>query len=367
MICVEEPDEKVPSGKNVLFQKGEANMKKAMIFTVMAVALMAMTAGAQTTLTPVYQVKVGDNNPAWFANDNTTRSGCLNTASTESNGVSVVIADRDSVFGNLVRVCSATDGAYVRDLPGGFSGGLFVLNSVVAADDGVIYVANLTTDGNNAKLYSIADDSTTAATTELGTFTATNRYGDTINVTVSGNNRTVYVTGNNAASLVVAWVSTDGGSSWTPSEVGPTRAALGVAGDTPGGSIFLKTPSEEIIEYNQTGTELNQITAGVVGAATGSTTGLDYADIGGQEWIALTSYDPGSQFIAQVFNITNRGAVTLGFDTPAVTDVTNANANGTSSVSLAEVGGLVTVFNLATNNIYALYEDTSHVEDWELF
>ncbi len=353
-------------------------MKKVFSFALASMALMTASSFAQTTMNPVFEKAVGGTSPndapAFFANDNFCRSAALNTASTEAGGLSVIIPSRTG--SNSIYVVSAADGSEIRTLDTtGVSGGTFVINAAACDSDGAVYVCNLVTSSGTGtvKVYRWATDAGAVPPTQIadGAFTNTNRAGDTMNVTKDGNNITVYVVGNNAASRVVAITSTDNGANWSTAEVGPTRAALGVAGDTPGGSIFLKSPLGDVVEYDQGGSVLNTFDAGTIGYANGSTSALDYLNDGGTEYLAIASYSSGTAFQSDVIDITNRGSVTHAFRTaaPGLLAPGNANANGTAGAGIARVGGDINVFSLASNNIYGLYSATapSEVSDWMTF
>lgn len=333
-----------------------------------AAALVA-PAFAQTNLATTFELVVGGGStPAFFANDNNCRSGALNVASSGPAATSLVICSRTSA--PAVYVVDAATGAQVRTLDlTGVSGGVFTLNAVAVAGDGVVYVGNLiNTAGSGAglKLYQWANDAAATVPTQIAndTATITHRCGDSMNVTTSGLNRTVYMIGNNAASRVVAITSTNGTAGpWTTTEVGPTRQALGVAGDTPGGSIFMKSPLNNVIEYNQAGTQLNDINEPAINGSYG---GIDYRQIGAVQYIAAVSYSTGSAFNHRIIDITTRAAPVSSYVTVPGTIPGNANTNGTGAVTLRDIAGTVTLFALASNNVYGVYTTSPSVSDWEL-
>jgi len=91
-----------------------------------------------------------------------------------------------------------TRGAYLRALDmTGVSGGLFAVNVIGVADDGAVFVANLTTTGTDFKLYRWENDTpTTIASVVYDSAIFGNlfggRIGDTIDVRVQARARRLF-------------------------------------------------------------------------------------------------------------------------------------------------------------------------------
>ncbi|MBI1292149.1 hypothetical protein GC173_13045 [bacterium] len=362
---------------------------------IAAATLLVGSASAQTVIGNLWYNPTGANrvvngadsgvlSPDVNLNDNNTRSGGLIVGSTEASDLAAFVVKRGSfdTVNNAVRILDASNGSYLRSLDNtGISGGVFPMNAGVAAkvgasSDASIFLGNLInstgTSGAGLKLYLYPTDAGSVAPTQIANdaLSITSRCGDTISAVGSGTNVTIYLAGNNAAARVVAVSTTDGGGSWTTAEVGPTRGALGIAGDVVGGSIFMKSASQDIVEYDQAGTVVNSTFSGL----TDTRTGLAYAEIAGAQLLAAASYANGTSYVNNVYDITNRAAVTTAYTTVQIATPTfpvavptNTNTNATSAISIAEVAGKITVFSVASNNLVALYQEGgASVSDWQL-
>lgn len=123
--------------------------------------------------------------------------------------------------GNNVHVLNSTNGADVLTLTNGsgvISGGTFAVNMIGVADDGAVYVGNLTTDGGASpfKIYRWANDNSNTIPTVAYSGSvdgSTNRWGDTFDVRGSGTGTQILVGSRHGTNAVV--FTTANGSTFT--------------------------------------------------------------------------------------------------------------------------------------------------------
>lgn len=159
----------------------------------------------------------------FLSTDNTQRGAAINPV----NDTVVVVSRRS---GNGVFVLSGEDGSLLRTLDAGsISGGTFGVNMVGVAEDGVIYVGNLSTSAEfpNFKLYRFSTDEEglqpelvyegDPGATEDGA-TSGQRWGDTLDVRGSGNNTEIVLASRNGTRAAIFQTS-DSGVSFTAKEI----------------------------------------------------------------------------------------------------------------------------------------------------
>lgn len=315
-------------------------MKPLLLPSALAALVLAGAAGsaqAQTELTPLWSVAIGNPSYPYIANDSLQRGASYNPVSGN-----FIVASRTG--GNLLKVLDGTTGAEVGTLDvTGISGGTFPINMVAVADDGAIYAANLVTDSTASplKVYRWANESATPELVYSGDPsaadpTATNRrFGDTFDVRGSGTSTQIVL--NSRAGTITAILSTTDGTTFTSERVATDAAAgdmgLGVAfGD--GNTIWTKAPSRNLREISldlgaDTGTTLNNI-AGL--PASTSALAIDSAN----NLLALLNYTTHAVLL---YDITDPAAPVL-LDTESLpgngNGTFNGNGNGTGAIDFGD-------------------------------
>ncbi len=139
--------------------------------------------------------------------------------------------------GNSVYVLNSTNGADLHTLTNGsgvISGGTFAVNLIGVADDGAVYVGNLTTDASTSafKVYRWANDNSntipTVAYSGNPAASVAERWGDTLDVRGSGTNTQILIgtrSGTNACIL-----TTTNGTTFTANPVAVSGGDTGMFG-----------------------------------------------------------------------------------------------------------------------------------------
>ena len=149
----------------------------------------------------------GEDGATWLGTGNTERGLAYNPTTGH-----VILPTRT---GNVVKVLDGTTGAAVSDLTppdGGFSGGTFLINMTDVADDGAIYVGNLSTSAtSNFKIYRWQDESATG-TIAYDALTGLPRVGDSFAAIGNGMDTVLAAAGTNNvdASNFAAFTTADG-------------------------------------------------------------------------------------------------------------------------------------------------------------
>lgn len=105
----------------------------------------------------------------------------------------IIVATRAG--GTAVKVISAEDGSYIKDLDiGAISGGFFAVNRIGVTDDGQIFVTNFSLNGPDHRIYWWADEDADAKMVWDGNPYG-GRIGDGFGVTGTGADINVYVSG----------------------------------------------------------------------------------------------------------------------------------------------------------------------------
>lgn len=281
--------------------------------------------------------------------------------------------------GTSVRILDATTGAPVLDPltlehrtldVTGVTGGLFPLNMIAVAADGVIYGTNMTTDTSTTgffKAYKWVDE---AAVPEIAFESATlsTRQGDTLDAIGSGaDTRLVAGFGNPAV---------EGSNGYTiinpNGVVDPIDGHIGEftnisfpappppnAGDFRLGITF--TNSNTVIGTaggSTTATRLTQFSGGTgtflfsLRLTTASERPMDYALVGG--FPLLATIETGSSATAdtvRVYDLTDPANPVLLVSADNTTGLTNANINGAGQVKWGTItGDMATLYAMNTNN-----------------
>ena len=256
-------------------------------------------------------------------------------------------------LGTNIFVLNSTNGADLRSLTNGagvLSGGTFVVNMIGVADDGAVYVGNLTTDGavSAFRIYRWANDGATTLPTLAYSgnpvSASAERWGDTLDVRGSGTGTQILLGSRSGTNAVV--LTTANGTTFTANPIAVSGGDAGMfglgiafgAGNTFWGKASSK-PLRQVSFNLGAGTGLvvqsftNPIVANVI-APIGVSTNLNVF-----AGIAIETPDN-----LKLYDLPSSGAPTLIGTNPFASD--NANANATGAVDFAGDR----VFALDSNN-----------------
>jgi hypothetical protein len=327
----------------------------------MAATFFVAAVAQAATLTPLASFGGGDGNlapgdRAYLTSDNTQRGLAYNPATghllvvNRAGGLSVQILD--GTTGEDIGTLDLTD----------VSGGTFAGNMIGVAEDGAIYMGNLTINATTTlyTIYRWANETAMPTVAFTGTPLDGARIGDTLDVIgngaatqlVAGYGSAPSVPGNNSFSL---FNTTDGVNfsannvaiATTPPEAGAFRLGISFRdADTVMGRNTATRLARIVDVAGSTGTL-------VADFATEGTnyTGFDFATVDGKPLIALVNFI-NSQ--TAVYDITEPFEMVDPNPNIAVANAastTNANGNGTGQVKFGAISGnTAVVYALNTNN-----------------
>lgn len=248
---------------------------------------------------------------------------------------------------------------------GSLSGGTFAGNMIGVADDGAIYVGNLTTDATGApgpfKIYRWANESAAAPTLAYsGAPLAGARIGDTLDVIGSGTNTvlvagygsTPSVSGNNSFAM---FTTSDG--------VNFTATHVGIGSTPPNGGDFrlgITFRDADTVLGRQTGHRLARIVD--VSGSTGTlvadfaTEGsglnpMDFAVVDGKPLLALINVNDSRLFVYDITEPFDMVDPNPNIVAGTTTTMHNTNLNGTGQVKFGAISGNTAIlYALNTNN-----------------
>lgn len=350
-------------------------MKKGLILIAIMMALVSVVS-AQGVLTQIFKINAEDATWPWFGLLDQTRGLGYNPTTQH-----VLVADRDSTYGNKVHILSATDGSESGQLDSSaYTVGTHVVGKVAATSD-AIYVSNLAVAGANYRIYKHTDEAA-VATTAYDEAGVAARLGDELTVTGSGTSTKIAVTGWQSAALSI--LTTADGNTFTKNTVSPASpdfvfggTAAGytnIAWDTNATDYFAcktvdanATPT--VYLYNGTTNTSNNTSVITSTVQAGGAGAIDVKQVGTLKMLAVA---PGNIAAAAVdcfceFYNASTGAQ-LGFRTGAIekTGAGNANLNGTGEVVIDVTGNRVFILN-TNNSISAWSLPGSGESDWNLF
>jgi len=277
----------------------------------------------------------------FFNNDNNTRGMGYNPITDH-----LLVASRTG--GTLVHIIDASSGGNVGTLDmTGVTGGTFPINKVVADDDGVIYVANLTVGGAGYKVYRWADESAVPTLAFEGDFT--NRTGDAMGIYGSGTETVLYASGASSPEVVVLR-TTDGltYTASTPVTVGAGQANGGISAveDT---SIAINSGWGEIYHIDVvTDTYLDTVGGDLIPSYYGNVRYLR-APNGAEMLITNTNHQDGHRREMEVYKISDAGIELYASAEIGGLEYGNGNVTGDIWYRL-NVDNTVTIFQMASNN-----------------
>jgi hypothetical protein len=316
--------------------------------------------------------------PAYFGTTNNVRG--MGVGTFEGTKV-VVIPTRET--GTFVKLISATDGAYIKDLSvSGISGGTFAICDAGITTDGKILVANMVNAASSIFKVYRWDNSTDAPTVAISyTLAAAHRIGDHITVKGSITDGTAKV-----YAMSTALVSTkatifrfdmmsDGNGGYifnnTPTIITNQIAATGGFASVelmPDGKYIYKYNGSQILKLNADGTNpspAESSSSAVVGTGGNSVRYLmsrSAVNLGDPDttYVAYYRYGSGQEranIVKFPNGILNSTAAAVSTYLPILG--TNANVNGAGRVAIDEVtANSVNVYVLSTNNGIGKYSIT---------
>lgn len=322
---------------------------------------MTLVAGAQAQLNVTAKTSFGAN--GWLAPaanstvldiGNNTRGMAYDAATNQ-----LVVVNRTG--GNNINLLNATTGVANGTMDGTFSGGTFT-NNMVAAVNGKVYIANLSTSATaNFKIYEYA--SATNGQTSTVIFDGLSgilRTGDTFDAMADGAGNTVFAA-SGSGSTGYAFLS-NSGSGYTSTAVNPGAPVSGHRL----GITFGSNPNEV---YGTAGvfgglhfSNGSSLTT-IAGIGTASSRPIDFIQLGGRSLIATVDTvsndvriidvtDPNAAFVMDLDLNTAGDQQTVNLVTAG-----NANANGVGQVKWGAVNGNVaTLYVMSTNNGIQAFE-----------
>jgi hypothetical protein len=241
--------------------------------------------------------------------------------------------------GNNIRILNPTTGADLGALNNtGISGGTFAVNAVGVGGDGVIYVANLTSQSTTSpfKVYSWANEGSVPAVAYSGNAgLAASRAGDSLAVIGSGSstllaagyNSTPAVSGNNGYAIVspTASTATAVGFSGTPPNAGDFRLGLTFTDS----SHVIGTAGSSLYRYTSfSGASGTLLGSPAIPDPSGATADrlMAYTVLGGKPLLAVQSIGDSHVTIYDVTDPNNPLYIASGNNTSGTL---TANGNGT--------------------------------------
>lgn len=349
--------------------------------TTKLLVLAAVTTGvvasvhAQTTMTQLFKVE-DSTSLAWLAGGDLTRGLTYNATSGN-----VLVADRDSTFGNKVHVLDAATGAEIGTGldNSAYAGGNHVVSKVGADSAGVVYVCNLAIAAANFKIYRHANEAA-PSTEAVNLASAPARLGDGMSVTGSGIGTKIMVNGFTGFGGGFQVFTTADGLTYTGASISPAGVPttnLYAKWDTNGSDYWVsklyadfEVPSI-INQFNSSDANIGSFTLG----ATGAYGGYEVANVSFLSGpVKIMGNTPGSYLAAAtgiygaVHSIVGATATQI-FTTEdlAKTGGAVANGNGTGDVGIDSAGKRI--YYLYTNNSVSGWQmpNSAGVGDWNLF
>ena len=267
-----------------------------------------------------------------------------------------------SAAGNGIRILNGQTGVDVGSLAQGsgiISGGTFTTNAVAVANDGAIYVSNLTTNASVAasafKVYQWTSEAASAPTTfsssAIAGFTGTPRLGDSLDVTGSGAGTTL-VAGGGLTTIGYAIINGSGATAVaTPFN---TPSGTLTAGDFRLGVTFGSTATD--VWGKQTSQNMEVTTyAGATGTSVGSTAltsngeaPMDFTSFGGTNYLATLDINNST---VRVYNVNNPLAPSLISSLTTTSGTLSGNGNATGSIKFGKDNGdgTIDLYAMSTN------------------
>jgi hypothetical protein len=313
------------------------------------------------------------NGYTWLAAGVQERSMAFNPVATNL----IVVHRSGTVVAPYVVVLDALTGNFIGSLDttglidGGYSG-VFPLNVIAVADDGVIYSGSmtLTADSDNYVLYSWQNEGAAQSVAYHGDPGAPNypgqRWGDAMAVRGSGTNTQILLS--SATTNVVAVLTTADGINYTSTAILVTNApatfaTVGLAWGTGTNTLYAKAPFGTAPFTNQlyfVQFDLNSGFGFVQYAATTNGVPGNVGPLGlnvsSNLLAALEVHNPGYDLV-NIYSIANKTNDPVLLGQQVVTyNTLNGPFGGSGSVDFAKIGGTNYLFVLDTGNGITAYQ-----------
>ena len=328
----------------------------------MAVVLLSAAPSFGATLSALTSFGGGDGYLApgdrpYLANDNNQRGLAWNPVTNN-----LLLVNRTGGLSvNVINGVTGDDQGSLNQGAGVITGGTFAGSMIAAADDGAIYMSNLTTNATTSPYKIYRWDSESAATPTVaysGAPLAGARLGDSLDLIgggtstriVAGYSNAPAVSGNNSFALLT---TADGAAfaSETISVANPPAA-----GDFRFGMTF--TDADTVIGKSSTTGWVVDITGPGVGTSSGSFTldassinPMDYAVVGGVPYLAALNTSGTGESKLWVYDMSNPVSPQFVAAIDNLPGAANANVNGVGQVRFGAItGASAVIYVLNTNN-----------------
>lgn len=327
-------------------------MRRKTLNSLGVIALMTLVAGAQAQVTLTNKASFGVS--GWLA---PTANGNQAGGGNNTRGLAydkftnqLIVVNREPGFGNNLNLLDANTGTQNGKLStAGLSGGTFLVNMVGVADDGKVYVSNLTTaTGGNFKIYEFASATANLTGTSVYSYTTVatdQRIGDSFDVFGSGSSLR-FAVGMQTGSATNGYHSVNSsfaGSNVLVAGTGNGDFKFGITFGATANDIF-GTQGNTLYRYVQNGV-LTGTASG--GSLTGSGRLMDFAVVNG---VSLLAIQDTQDHRLRVFDVSNPLAPVLAaVSNPLATTV--ANGNGVGQVKFGAINGSsATIYAMSANN-----------------
>lgn len=294
------------------------------------------------------------NLPAWFSQTGSTERGF--GYGLVGGNHRLYIVSRNG--GNFIYVYNALTGDSVGTLStSGITGGTFSINDAGVSNDGIIFVANLTTNASTSpfKVYKYTTESDSPVVAISFTTSGAERLGDKITVTGSANDNSLTIWAAVGSSpKVYKFTTTDNGNSFNATAVTITSSGSSPSVGPIDSAFYFNANGINPTKYSASGTLLGTVPGSIV--ATGSNAIRYLGKILSDEFIVTFAYGSGNEnarLVRVPLGIPDNSQL-LG-TTPSLG--TNSNSNGTGDVEFRKVSDFrYQIFVLSTNNGFGAYE-----------
>lgn len=329
----------------------------------MAAILLCATPSFGATLSALTSFGGGDGYLApgdrpYLANDNNQRGLAWNPVTNN-----LLLVNRTGALSvNVLNGVSGNDQGTLNLGTGVITGSsTFAGSMIAAADDGAIYMSNLTTNVSTSayKIYRWANESAAAPTVAYsGAPLSGARLGDSLDVIGGGTNtrlvagygNTPAVSGNNSFALL----KTSDGAAYTSETIAIPAGPAG--GDFRFGITF--TDADTVIGKSGATGSVVDVTGPGVGALSttfaldgSSINPMDYAVVGGVPYLAAVNTSNGGESKLWVYDMSNPASPLFVASIDNLPGAGNANANGVGQVRFGAItGASAVIYVLNTNN-----------------
>lgn len=324
--------------------------KNLFLFSLLVFVFLVSNAEAQLNYVKLWEKNVGSFQ--FIANDNNMRSFAYNPATGN-----LLVASRTG--GPNIFILNSANGDSLGKLDmTGVTGGTFAINYIRVTSAGVIYVGNLTVDGNGFKIYRYENES--AVPTVAFSGSVTGRTGDSFGLSGSGTSTILYFSGS-ANTNIHVFTTTDG-INFTLN----TSIPLATAGEARGGISPISTGLNSELWVNGAGTRTTHIASsgagidtvdgGVIASAWHNV--FYFAPNTGKKYIAVIGKnDPAEGNQLRMYDITISEKFPHSFVRPSLTNVYNTNGNATGDIHIKDnLNGTFIIYMLVTNNGIAAFK-----------